>query len=274
MNIFSPGEVAANYINAGGKRAAQTPGKLFVLALFAGFFIACGGMVANTAAHALPDAGQIRLISGLLFPVGLIMVVLTGAELFTGAILLVMPVAARKAKIAAVLKLLAIVYAGNFAGALALAAGCALFGQLGISGGGLAVYTIKVAAAKCALSFPNALVSGFFCNALVCVAVLMSLTAKDTMGKIAAAYVPIAVFVIAGLEHSVANMFYIGAGLLALPEYGGAAAASGIDISGLTWGAFLLKDLLPVTIGNILGGLAIGLGFLYATKSTAVSVQS
>ncbi|GHU89627.1 FdhC protein [Clostridia bacterium] len=273
MNLFSAAEVTQNYINSSGKRVAQTLGKIFVLAVFAGFFIACGGMIANTAAHTFPDSGQIRLVSGLLFPVGLIMVVLTGAELFTGAVLLVMPLAARKVKTASVLRLLAVAYAGNFIGAILLAAGCALFGQLGISGGGLAVYTIKVAAAKCALSFPNALVSGFFCNALVCVAVLLSLTAKDTIGKIAGAYVPIAIFVIAGLEHSIANMFYIGAGLFALPRYGDMAIAAGIDLSGLTWGAFLLKDLLPVTIGNILGGLAVGLGFwyVYATKPAAPS---
>ncbi|GHV06877.1 FdhC protein [Clostridia bacterium] len=265
MNIFTPAEIVENYSNAGEKRVKNTVGRMLVLGIFAGFFIAAGGMIANTAAHLLPDAGAIRLVSGLLFPAGLIMVVLTGAELFTGAVLLVMPLLARRIKAARMLWLWLVVYVGNFVGAFALAAGCALFGQLGISGGQLAVYTIKVAATKCAINPANALVSGILCNILVCVAVLMSLSAKDTFGKAAGAYVPIAVFVIAGLEHSIANVFFISAGLLALavPDYANLAIAAKLDVSALTWGGFLARHLLPVTIGNIIGGALVGAGMWY-----------
>ncbi|MBO7682016.1 MAG: formate/nitrite transporter family protein, partial [Clostridia bacterium] len=109
---------------------------------------------------------------------------------------------------------------------------------------------------KCALTFGNAFVLGILCNVLVCIAVAMSLMSKNTIGRAIGAYLPIAFFVICGFEHSVANMYYVTAGLLAknLPAYAEAAAAAGLDIEALTWGNFFLHNLLPVTLGNIIGG--------------------
>ena len=141
-----------------------------------------------------------------------------------------------------------------------LAASCVYAGQLDYSDGGLAVYTVKTAAAKCALAFGPALLLGVLCNLLVCLGVLCSLSAKDTTGRILGAYLPVAFFVICGFEHSVANMYYVPAGLFAMnvPIYAAKAAEAGVGVTALTWGNFLLGNLLPVTFGNILGGTGLG----------------
>ena len=120
------------------------------------------------------------------------------------------------------------------------------------SGGGLAVFTMKLAASKCSLPFENAFVLGVFCNILVCFAVLAAMSAKDTAGKVLGLFFPICFFVVCGFEHSVANMYYIPAGIFAssVPEYAAGALEAGVDLSVLTWGNFLLKNLLPVTLGN------------------------
>lgn len=258
MNLFSPAEFVGNYASVGQKKATMPALRLFLLAILAGFFIGLGGAVTNTATHALQNVSVIRMLSGLLFPVGLVMVVLTGSELFTGNCLITISVLEKKTTIGGMLRNLGIVYVGNFIGALLLAAGCAYFGQLNYSAGGLAVATIKLAAAKCAMPFGNALVMGILCNVLVCAAVMMALCAKDATGRALGAYVPICVFVLCGFEHCVANMFYVPAGLFAMtiPEYAAQAAAAGINTASLTWGGFLLGNLLPVTLGNIIGGVA------------------
>jgi formate/nitrite transporter FocA (FNT family) len=150
---------------------------------------------------------------------------------------------------------------GNFIGGLALAAACVYGGQLNYSSGALAVYTIKVAVAKSSLSFGPAILLGILCNLLVCLGVLCALSAKDTAGKILGAYIPVAFFVICGFEHCVANMYYIPAGLLAMlnPTYAQKALDAGIDTSVLSWGRYFRVNLLPVTIGNILGGAGLGI---------------
>lgn len=258
MNLLSPAEFVESYAALGEKKAKASIGRLFLSAMLAGLLIGFGGAVTNTATHAMTNVGLIRMVSGLLFPFGLIMVVLTGAELFTGNCLMAISALERRATVPGVLRNLAIVYVGNLAGALPLAAGCVYFGQMDYSAGGLAVFAIKLAAAKSALPFGSALVLGFFCNVLVCAAVMMALCAKDAAGRAVGAYVPIAVFVLCGFEHCVANMFYIPAGLFALtvPRYAALAAQAGVDAAALTWAGFLLRNLLPVTVGNLLGGFA------------------
>ena len=153
-----------------------------------------------------------------------------------------------------------LVYLGNFIGALLTAAGCAFSGQLNDSAGGLALFTMKLAAGKCGLAFGSALVLGAFCNVLVTVGVLLSLSAKDLPGRVLGAYLPVSFFVICGFEHSVANLFYIPAGLFAksIPAYAALAADAGLDLSGLTWSGFAIGNLLPVTLGNIIGGVLVG----------------
>lgn len=270
MNLFSPQELLANYAAAGLVKTRYPPWKMVLLGVLAGFIIGLGGAVANTAAHNIANVGISRLVMGLLFPFGLGIVVLAGLELFTGACLLPISVLSREASLKGMLKSWFFVYAGNFLGGLLLALGCAFFGQLSYSGNGLAAFTIRLAAAKCSLPFAGALVSGIFCNILVCLGVLLALSSTDVPGRIMGAYLPVAFFVICGFEHSVANMYYIPAGLLAMriPVYAVKAADLGINTGVLTWGRFFGSNLLPVTLGNIIGGsgLAIVMWFCYVYK--------
>ena len=260
MNMLTPAELTESYTKLGKAKAEKPFGRLFSLAVMAGLFIALGAAVCNTAVHSIADVSTSKIIGGLLFPFGLGMVMLMGAELFTGNVMIGISVLNGDTTLWKMLRNWGIVYLGNFVGAALLALACARFGQLGYSQGHLAAYTIKLAASKCSLPFANALVMGILCNVLVCTGVLCSLSARDTAGRILGAYIPVAFFVICGFEHSVANMYYIPAGLFALgvPEYAELAAQQGVNVSGLTWGSFLLHNLLPVTIGNILGGLAVG----------------
>lgn len=252
----TPSEFVNSYALIGQKKANNVATKLLVLGVLAGFLIGMGAAVTNTAGHALANPSVAKIVSGLLFPFGLIMVILTGAELFTGNCLITISVLEKKVDVKGMLRNWFYVYLGNFIGALFLAMACAYSGPMNLNGNGVAVYTMKVAAGKCALTFGNALILGILCNVLVCIAVAMSLMSKNTIGRAIGAYLPIAFFVICGFEHSVANMYYITAGLLAknIPAYAEAAAAAGLDLSALTWGNFFLHNLIPVTLGNIIGG--------------------
>lgn len=267
--MLSPGEFIDTYAKLGAAKAKAPAVRLFLLGMLAGFFIAMAGAATNTAAFSFSSASAIKLICGLLFPFGLVMVILTGAELFTGNCLMAISLLARTAGAGGVARNLVTVYFGNFAGALLGAAACVLAGQFGLSGGALAVYTIKLAAAKCSLSFGRAFLLGVLCNILVCTAVVCAIMAKSLPGKAVGAYLPICFFVLCGFEHCVANMYYIPAGLfaLAVPEYAGLALAAGVDVGALSWGGFLLNNLLPVTLGNVLGGAGLAVLLWYCHGS-------
>lgn len=261
ISLFTPAEIAASYADIGAKKAVTPIWKLLLLGILAGLLIGMGSAVTNTAAHAIENVSAARIICGLLFPYGLGIVMLIGAELFTSNCMIPISVMERKATVGGMLKNWLFVYLGNFIGGLLLAMGCVYGGQLNYSNGWLAVYTIKVAVGKCGIGFGPAIIMGVLCNLLVCLGVLCALSAKDTTGKILGAYIPVAFFVICGFEHCVANMYYIPAGLLAsaIPEYAAKAAEAGIQTSALTWGNYIMGNLLPVTIGNILGGAGLGL---------------
>ena len=224
----TPSEFVTSYALIGQKKSTNAATKLLVLGVLAGFLIGMGAMVTNTAGHALTNPSVAKIVSGLLFPFGLIMVILTGAELFTGNCLITISVLEKKVNWLGMLRNWFYVYLGNFIGSLLLAMACAYSGPMNLNNNGVAVYTMKVAAGKCALTFGNAVVLGILCNVLVCIAVAMSLMSKNTIGRAIGAYLPIAFFVIAGFEHSVANMYYISAGLFAknIPAYVEAAAAA------------------------------------------------
>ncbi len=264
MQLFTPVEVVTNYIETGVRKCAMPLKRLFPLAILAGMLIAIAGAATNTAAFGLEGAHLVRLVCGLLFPFGLAMVVLLGAELFTGNTLIFLSVMDRKVTAGQMVRNWVLVYVGNLVGALIVGAGCAFFGQLNQGDGALAVYTIRLAATKCAITFPNGVVSGFFCNFLVTLGVMLSLGAKDVTGRILGAFLPVCFFVLCGFEHSIANMYYISAGIFAVlvEKYRTMAQAAGVDVTALTWVGFVFGNLLPVTIGNILGGLAVS-GILY-----------
>jgi len=256
--MLNPGEFIKRYAEAGRKKAQAPAPRLFLLALLAGAFIALAGAAANTAVFGLGTVSLTKLVSALLFPFGLIMVVFSGAELFTGNCLLLIAGLEGSARWRDILKNLGIVYLGNFAGATLTAAACVYAGQLSLGGGALAAYTITVAAGKCGLGFGRALLLGLLCNVLVCAGVVFAFMAGSAPGKAIGAYAPVCLFVLCGFEHSIANMYYIPAGLLAMgiPEYAALAAGSAETLS---WTAFLLNNLLPVTLGNLAGGLGFAL---------------
>ncbi len=240
MNL--PKDIAASYIDTGAAKAAQPKGRMLLLAILAGAFIALAG-VAATVGTAL--AG--KLAGACIFPAGLAMVIVAGSELFTGNNLMVISLLEKRITAGELLAAWAVVYIGNFLGAVIVAAAAVWSGALGA----YADAVIATAAAKCAIPFGQALLRGVLCNVLVCTAVWMAMAAKDVTGKIAGLYFPVMAFVLCSFEHSIANMFYIPAGLFSVMRTGAAA-------EGLSWGAFFVKNLLPVTAGNILGGAGLG----------------
>jgi formate/nitrite transporter len=271
MNFFSAPEIMQNYVDIGKKKAESPAYKIILLGIVAGFMIGFGAMVSNTASHAITNPSVARVISGLLFPFGLGMVMLMGVELFTGNCMIFISYLAGKATIPGVLRNWVYVYLGNMIGGLLLAFGIVACGQLDLNGGALALHTIKVAAGKCGILFTPAVIMGIFCNILVCLGVLCSLAARDATGRILGAYIPVVFFIIGGFEHSVANMYYIPAGIMAanVPKYSALAVSAGLDTSAVSWGNFFLTNLVPVTIGNIIGGAGIAaiLWFCHARKT-------
>lgn len=256
----APAEIARSAIRSGIAKTTLPLKKLLPLAILAGLYIGLAGMGASAAAAGPESAGAGKLLSACIFPAGLTMVLLAGSELFTGNCLILIPVLKREVSPAAFGKNLLAVYLGNLAGGLLAAAGVVYSHTLSLFGDRFAAGAIATAAAKCSLSFGDAFLRGVFCNLLVCLAVWMAMAATDAAGKVAALFFPIFLFVLCGFEHCVANMYYIPAGLLALqvPAY---AAAAGEIPAALTWGNFLLKNLLPVTLGNLAGGM--GLAWVY-----------
>ena len=199
--------------------------------------------------------GVVRLLGGLAFSLGLILVIVAGAELFTGNNLIVMAWASRRVSTRRLLWVWSLVYIGNFAGAIATAGLMYLARQYQFGGGVVGEQALAIATAKVELGFTQAVVLGAFCNALVCLAVWLTYSARTTADKILAVVPPIAAFVASGFEHSVANMYFIPFGLfLRNDESLPASAGSALDRSDLTWGAFLADNLLPVTVGNVIGG--------------------
>lgn len=260
IQMLNPEEIVNGFVLAAKKKAELPLLQMMLLALLAGLIVALGGVTTNSLAATIDNPSLIRLVAGLLFPFCLAIIILIGAELFTGNCLIAMSVLSRQTAFKSMLRNWLVVYLGNLLASLAVAAAIVFSGQMDYAGGEVAVYSIKLAAYKCSLPFASAFIFGVFCNILVCLGVLCSFSAKDTLGKIAGAYLPVAFFVISGFEHSVANMYYIPAGLFALkiPQYAALAWDAGINTASLTWASFLFNNLLPVSFGNLLGGLAFG----------------
>ena len=266
MNFFSPAEVAKNYVSAGVAKAHTPVLRMFLLSVLAGAFIAMGGVASATVAVSVPLASFAKFLGACVFPGGLIMVLLAGSELFTGNCLLVIPLLEKRITVGEMLKNWVFVYLGNLIGACLVAAGVVFSHQPSLFGNGLAISVLSTAVGKCAMSFDDALIRGILCNFLVCIAVWISFAAKDVVGKIAGVFFPIMMFVLCGFEHSVANMYFISAGLFAksMPAYLDAATAAGVNVGAVTMDGFFIGNLLPVTIGNIIGGaLCVGCVYWY-----------
>jgi formate transporter len=255
-----PAELAKAAESIGVRKTRLDTPSLAALSILGGAFIALGAMFATTVlagAEGHIPFGLGRLLAGIPFCLGLILVIVGGAELFTGNTLMVMALAAGKVRLTEMLRAWAIVYFGNFVGAAGTAALVFLSGQYLQGQGSVAGVSLKLALGKATLPFDQAFFLGILCNVLVCLAVWLSLAARTVGGKILAIVFPVSAFVAAGFEHSVANMYIIPLGLLikdwapeALwPQLGASAG----DFAGLTWPAFL-QSLVPVTLGNIIGG--------------------
>jgi formate transporter len=269
LDSLLPPEMAARAEQVGVNKANMDTTALFALAVLAGAFIALGAMFATTvasgAAGVLPY-GVTRLLAGLAFSLGLILVVVGGAELFTGNNLIVMAWASRKVTTSLLLRNWSIVYAGNFAGAVATAALVYLSGHYQFGDGATGKAALATAQAKVGLGFAEAVALGILCNALVCLAVWLSFSGRTTTDKVLVIVPPISGFVAAGFEHSVANMYFIPTALFikgGAPEpFWVSIRQTAADYPNLTWGHFLLNNLMPVTIGNIIGG-AVLVGVVY-----------
>lgn len=256
---------------SGERKAALPLPVMLVLALLGGAFIALAGQASNIAAFGLlahPESfGLGKCVAGLLFPIGLMMVVIAGAELFTGNTLMVTALAQKRISAAAMLRNWLVVYCGNFAGSLAIAGMIVASGQLEGGGGMLGAVTLKIAAGKTTLAFWPAFWLGVLCNWLVCLAVWMASGARGTAGKLLAIFFPVWLFVTSGFEHCIANMYYVPAGILSKGNelFVRLSGLSQTSLDGLNWQNFLVGNLVPVTLGNIVGGsLFVGMVYWYA----------
>ena len=257
LPLYTPKEVAKNYLSICRAKAALPLGRMFLLACMAGAFVALAGVASMAAAATVGDPSLAKLISGCVFPAGLAMVIVAGSELFTGNNLMIMGILSRVISVRQLLRNWCVVYLGNFVGAALVAALCVLGHVFSAFDGRLAQSVVTIAQAKASLSFGDAFFRGILCNFLVCIAVWMASAARSVPGKIIAVFFPIMTFVVAGFEHSVANMYYLMAGLLT-------AAQTGAVAEGLTWGGALAGNLLPVTLGNLVGGvLLVGVSAWY-----------
>ena len=266
MNLFTAAETTANYSNAGAAKTKLSIAKMLLLGILAGFLIGFPSCVTNMATYALDNNSTIRMVSGLLFAFGLGMVVITGAELFTGNTLITISVLDKKATLAGMLRNWVFVYIGNFIGSMALSFICAHFGWLSAGSNALASFSMKLAVGKMTMPFQNAFFMGVLCNILVTIGVLLSLSGKDGISRFIGAWAPVMFFVTCGFNHSIADMTYCMLGLFAknVPAYVEAAQSAGVALENLTWGNYFVGNLIPVTLGNLVGGVCVGALFWFA----------
>jgi formate transporter len=269
VEALEPPQIARKAVEEGVKSANLPLASVIVLSLLAGSYIALGGAFATTVAagaEAMPY-GVGQFLSGFVFTVGLALVLVGGAELFTGnTMTLVAGRAEHELGIGKLLGNWGIVYVGNFVGSIAIAGLVLLSGQYTMGDGAVGVSALSTAQMKVQLTFPEALASGILANFLVCLGVWLAYSARTTVDKIVALILPIWAFVAMGFEHSVANMFLIPIGLLikagAPDSFWATIGSSPEAYADLTWSAFLVDNLLPATIGNIIGGsLLVGVAY-------------
>lgn len=275
IDSLLPAEMAARAEYVGVRKAEMPTFTMLMLSILAGAFIALGAIFATTVAAggmsiAAADGsaafttgfpyGVTRLLSGLVFCLGLILVVVGGAELFTGNNLIVMAWASGKVSGRALLRNWVVVYLGNFIGSMGTAILMFFTKQYTFGSDAVGIAALRIAIGKCDLGFIQAIALGILCNALVCLAVWLTFSARTTLDKILSIIFPITAFVAAGFEHSIANMYFIPYALLVKrfdPEFMTRVSDKVQNLNLLTWEAFFLRNLIPVTIGNIIGGAVL-----------------
>jgi formate transporter len=275
IDALLPPEMAKRAEDVGVRKSEMATLRMFMLAVLAGGFIAMGAIFATTvSAGSIPISdpsgapvftgalpyGVVRVLAGIAFSLGLILVVVGGAELFTGNNLIVMAWASGKVSGRALLRNWVIVYIGNFVGSVGTAVLMFLSRQYTFGGNSVGITALRTGIAKCELDFVQAVALGVLCNALVCMAIWLTFSARSTIDKILAIVFPISAFVAAGFEHSVANMYFVPYALMIKYLDAGFLATVSSQIphsEDLTWQVFLLRNLLPVTLGNIIGGAGL-----------------
>ncbi len=275
IDALLPQEMATRAEYLGVRKAEMPFLKMFMLAVLAGAFISLGSIFATTvSAGAVAVTGSdgtvafntglpygvTRLLTGFVFSLGLILVVVGGAELFTGNNLIVMAWASGKVTGRALLRNWIIVYLGNFVGSIGTVVLMFLAKQYTFGANSVGIAALKIGVAKVDLSFMQAVALGILANGLVCLAVWLTYSARSTTDKILAIIFPITAFVAAGFEHSIANMYFIPYALFIKdfdPKFVAAVGDKVPHLDLLTWQAFLVNNLIPVTIGNIIGGAVL-----------------
>lgn len=274
MNHLTPAEILSAMTKTGVVKAQSSFRKLFIMGIMAGAFISFAGAASTMGAFNLlaepATFGLGRILCGAIFTGGLVMVTLAGAELFTGNTLIAIAVIDKRARLSSMLRNWLIVYIANFLGSLLVAW---LVYNSGILGGGdglMGAVTVKIAAGKVNMTFMQHLASGVLCNWLVCLAVWCAAGAPATAGKVLAVFFPIWLFATCGFEHCIANMYFISAGIFAAANeaFVSASGAASEALAALDFGGMFLRNLLPVTLGNIIGGLLmVACGYRFALKN-------
>lgn len=264
VDALIPEEMAIKAEEVGVAKANFGPWRMIVLGILAGAFIGIGAIFATTVVAGAGDSmpyGVARLLMGFVFSIGLILVVVGGAELFTGNTLIIMAWASKKITTGKLLRNWTYIYLSNFIGAIGIAVLLFLSGQYKFNHGQIGAAALNIAAGKLGFSFTEGVVLGVLCNLLVCLAIWLSMSARTTTDRIMAIVFPITAFVASGFEHSIANMYFVPIGILiknfASPAFWSAAGMSAAEFADLTWGNFVVSNLLPVTIGNIIGGAVL-----------------
>jgi formate/nitrite transporter len=270
VDAYSPKQIAARIEDLGTVKSQGDPLRVFALAILAGAFIALGAMFYTLVTYDTTDfpAGVMRLLGGLVFSLGLILVIVAGAELFTGNNLIVMAYVDGKVSLSQLLRNWLIVFTGNFLGALGIVLLVSVSGHWNIGGDALAHKALLIANSKVNLTWLEAFSRGVLCNILVCLAVWLCFAGRTVVDKILAIIFPVSAFVAMGFEHCVANMFFIPAGLI-IKQMGWLEISSVINLDNLTAIQFITNNLIPVTLGNIIGGsVFVGLfyWFIYLRK--------
>jgi len=280
MKHSTPNEIIETLADIGVVKTKSSFKKLIILGIMAGAYIAFAGAASTMGAfNLLQDAdtyGLGRILCGVIFTGGLVMVTLAGAELFTGNCLITLSVFEKKASIAGMLRNWLIVYIANLAGSVLVAWLVYNSGILNFGSGLMGAVSVKIAAGKVNMTFIQCFASGILCNWLVCLAVWMATGAKSTADKVMAVFFPIWLFCTCGFEHSVANMYFISAGILtSANETFAALSGAGADaLSNLDWTGMFADNLLPVTLGNIAGGiLFVAAGYWLALKGREKSQE-
>ncbi len=269
IDALLPNEMAVKAEEIGARKAAMNTSALFVLAVLAGAFIAFGAALATTVSTSGDTAmafGVNRLLTGFVFSLGLILVVVGGAELFTGNNLIVMAWANGRVTTFQIIRNWAIVYVGNFVGAFGISVLMFLAGSHALGKSAVGMTALSIANSKSGLGFGQAVALGVLCNVLVCLAVWMSYSGRTAIDKVVAVVPPVTAFVALGFEHSIANMYFIPSGLLikslAPESFWTQIGRTPADFPSITMSNFFWGNLLPVTIGNIIGG-AVLVGIVY-----------